>query len=59
MSDWPKSVATTIRPDEPVYVDEAEYRQLDMQGLLVDSATPRPIDATAAPARRTTADKEA
>lgn len=51
---WPQRVATTIRPDEEVWVDRAEYEQLQALGLLIDPSTARPADSTAAPARPAT-----
>lgn len=47
-------VRTTIRPDVEVWVDDAERLDLERAGLLIDSSTPRPEDAGAAPARRRT-----
>jgi hypothetical protein len=47
-------VRTSIRPDVEVWVDPAERLDLERAGLLLDSTTPRPEDAGAAPARRTT-----
>lgn len=36
MSEFPKTVRTTFRPDEDVEVGEAEYTDLKRQGLLVE-----------------------
>lgn len=35
MGDWPKTVRTTITPDQDVEVDEAAYQELKAQGLLL------------------------
>jgi len=45
------TVRTTMRPDQPIEVDEVEYLDLHRQGLLVDgSPTPEVPAATAPPA---------
>lgn len=49
-------VHTTIQPDRELWVDDAERLDLDRAGLLLDSATPRPEDAGAAPRRKTSTD---
>jgi hypothetical protein len=43
------TVRTTMRPDQQIEVDDAEYIDLQRQGLLVDDTTAVP-PATAAPA---------
>jgi hypothetical protein len=42
------TVRTTMRPDQPIEVDEIEALDLQRQGLLVDD-TPAPAQQTAAP----------
>jgi hypothetical protein len=45
------TVRTTMRPDQPIDVDDAEYLDLQRQGLLVEeTATESVPPATAAPA---------
>lgn len=50
------TVRTTMRPDQPLEVDDIEYAQLKADGLLVAEApTPEaPTAAPAAPAKKTT-----
>lgn len=35
MSEWPKKIRTTMQPDVELEVGEAEYIDLERQGLLV------------------------
>ena len=37
MSEWPRTVTTTMQPTQPIQVDEAEYTDLARQGLLIES----------------------
>jgi hypothetical protein len=50
---WPKTVRATFQPDVPLEVDEAEYTDLQRQGLLVDDGS-----ATAAKLKAARAEKE-
>lgn len=49
-------IRTTIHPDTPMEVTDAEARTLQRQGLLVESPTPDPVPAKIA---RRTADQNA
>lgn len=42
-----RTVRTTMRPDQPVEVDDAEYTDLQRQGLLTEDADPPSVPATA------------
>lgn len=45
------TVRTTMRPDQPIEVDDAEYIDLQRQGLLVEEDSHQDVPpATAAPA---------
>lgn len=50
------TVRTTIRPDDPIEVDDTEYAQLRADGLLVEEnhAFEAPPAAPAAPVKKTT-----
>ncbi|WP_406170342.1 hypothetical protein OIE52_39340 [Streptomyces canus] len=50
------TVRTTIRPDQPLEVDDTEYAQLKADGLLVEEdQTPEATAAApATPAKKTT-----
>lgn len=39
MAEWPRTVYTTMQPDVPVQVEEAEWTDLSRQGLLADDGT--------------------
>lgn len=41
-------VRTTMRPDQPIEVDDADYLDLKRQGLLVDEPAPAPQTTAAA-----------
>lgn len=45
---WPAKVRTTIRPDEEIEVDSAEYADLKYQGLLAKDAKGTPAVTPAA-----------
>jgi hypothetical protein len=51
-------VRTTMRPDQPIEVDDIEALDLQRQGLLVDDST-TPAPQTAAPAAPSTPKKAA
>lgn len=36
--EWPKIVRTTIQPEVDVEVDERQFTELKVQGLLLDSS---------------------
>jgi hypothetical protein len=43
MSEFPKTVKTTINPDKEISVDEAEYTDLKRMGILIEKpVTPAP-----------------
>lgn len=45
------TVRTTMQPDKPIEVDDAEYLDLQRQGLLVEETADQDVPpATAAPA---------
>jgi hypothetical protein len=35
MAEWPKTVRTTIQPEVDLVVEQAEYNDLKVQGLLL------------------------
>jgi hypothetical protein len=50
-----RTVRTTIRPDQPIEVDDTEYAQLKADGLLFEDQTPEvPSAAPAVPPKKTT-----
>lgn len=53
---WPKTVRATFQPDVPLEVDEAEYTDLQRQGLLVDDGSAN--EETAAKLKAARAEKE-
>lgn len=44
------TIRTTMQPDRPIDVGDAEYAQLKAEGLLLDEAQQTVPSATAAPA---------
>lgn len=52
-------VRTTMRPDQPIEVDDIEYADLKAQGLLAeDTPAPAPQTATPAAPKKTSTSKE-
>lgn len=45
-----RTVRTTMRPDQPIEVDDADYLDLQRMGLLVDDNVPAAAPQTVAPA---------
>lgn len=48
MSEWPKKVRTTMRPDEEIEVGRQEYTDLERQGLLAKNKSGEPKNGPAA-----------
>jgi hypothetical protein len=50
------TVRTTIRPDQPIEVDDTEYAQLKADGLLFEEVqtSEAPVAAPAVPPKKTT-----
>jgi hypothetical protein len=45
------TIRTTMRPDQPIEVDDTEYAQLKADGLLVDEPAPE-LPAAPAPEKK-------